>query len=287
MEEAYEKRGYLHEPYRLFRLRDDRGPSVEFHYHDFHKIVFLFSGGGTYAIEGDRYSLLPGDIVFVPRGSVHRPEIDAPAGYERAILYLTAQALPFDPADGWTADSLFARKTGYVLRLTEREQQAVRKKLDETARELASGLNGARTMAMAYVMSLLVSLDRFRSGNDIAVLSPETGDEKIRRILRYLNENLTEPMGIEELAEHFYVSKYHMMRRFREETGMPIHVYLNEKRLILARERIAAGESATAACYACGFQSYSAFARAYGKRFGVSPKTARPSLLAEHPGILE
>jgi len=29
--------------------------------------------------------------------------------------------------------------------------------------------------------------------------------------------------------------------------------------------------SATQACYACGFRSYSSFTRAYGKHFGTTP----------------
>ena len=78
-------------------------------------------------------------------------------------------------------------------------------------------------------------------------------------------------ISIDDLAAQFFISKYHMMRRFREETGTSIHNYLSDKRLLAARDLIQSGLSATDACFRCGFRSYSAFSRAYGKLFGATP----------------
>ena len=95
--------------------------------------------------------------------------------------------------------------------------------------------------------------------------------------MRYLDEHLTEDISIDHLSDQFYLSKYHMMRRFKEVAGMPIHAYLSDKRLFMARDLIGKGVSATEACYQCGFHSYSSFSRAYQKRFQVTP-TGRSSL---------
>ena len=100
-------------------------------------------------------------------------------------------------------------------------------------------------------------------------------DEKVAAMLQYLAENLTQPVSIDALAARFYVSKYHMMRRFKAETGYTIHSYLTSKRLMLARERIAAGQPATEVCFACGFRDYSTFARAYRKLFSEPPRAVR------------
>ena len=69
----YEVRGYLREPFRLFHLADGRRERIEYHYHTFHKIIILLAGKASYAIEGERYDLSPGDFVLVGRGSIHRP----------------------------------------------------------------------------------------------------------------------------------------------------------------------------------------------------------------------
>jgi len=90
-------------------------------------------------------------------------------------------------------------------------------------------------------------------------------------IVRYLDRHLTEDICIEELSERFYLSKYHMMRLFRRETGTTIHGYLTERRLMLARELIRGGMSATDACFRSGWRSYSSFTRACAALFGTTP----------------
>ena len=73
------------------------------------------------------------------------------------------------------------------------------------------------------------------------------------------------------LAGRFYISKYHMMRRFRQETGYSVHGYLTEKRLLLARQLLGRGCTPAEAALQAGYQDYSTFSRAYKKQFGCSP----------------
>ena len=48
---GYEKRGYLLENFRLFHLRSEGGVKVDYHYHDFCKLLLLVSGSGSYVVE--------------------------------------------------------------------------------------------------------------------------------------------------------------------------------------------------------------------------------------------
>ena len=89
--------------------------------------------------------------------------------------------------------------------------------------------------------------------------------------VQYIDSHLTEDLDIDALAEAFFISKYHMMRLFRQETGFTIHTYLSQRRLLNARGLIEGGMRATEACYRSGFRSYSSFTRAYGKHFGTTP----------------
>ena len=80
--EDYQKRGYLLENFRLFHLHTPQSPRVDYHYHEFCKIVFLISGRGSYVVDSQRYLLQPGDTVLVGSRSVHCPEIDSSCEYE-------------------------------------------------------------------------------------------------------------------------------------------------------------------------------------------------------------
>ena len=46
MDNGYEKRGYLLEDFRLFHLQDAQGTKIDFHYHEFCKLLLLRSGAG-------------------------------------------------------------------------------------------------------------------------------------------------------------------------------------------------------------------------------------------------
>ena len=89
----YEKRGYLLENFRLFHLRSQGSTKVDFHYHEFCKLLLLVSGQGSYYIDGQHYLLHSGDIVMVGSHCVHRPEMDDSVPYERIIIYASPDFL--------------------------------------------------------------------------------------------------------------------------------------------------------------------------------------------------
>lgn len=96
-------------------------------------------------------------------------------------------------------------------------------------------------------------------------------DKKVVEIIHYINENLAADLTIEALSDKFFLSKYHMMRKFKEETGYSMHQYILEKRILAARNLILAGNAATVASAECGFKDYSTFSRAYKKLLGKLP----------------
>lgn len=270
MEQNYVQRGYLHEDFRLFHLRGAMEESVDWHYHTFHKIIEFLGGESGYGVEGKQYLLQPGDLVLVPQGCIHRPEAEPNAPYERRILYLSPEflrraggscdlAVCFDrareefrfvvhPADGTGGGQLTA------LEHAERE--------DAFGREL---------LAQSLLFQFLIGLNRAMADDLLQYAKPAAYDRKIEAILRYLSEHLTEPVSIDDLAARFFVSKYHMMRQFRAQTGYTIHGYLTSKRLMFARAMIAAGTPVLQASEESGFGDYSAFLRAYRKQFGAAP----------------
>ena len=272
MEEVYEKRGYLLEEFRLFHLKDDRGANIEYHYHEFYKIVFLLSGAGSYIVEGRHYQLVTGDIVLVGSRCVHKPQFEPGISYERVILYISPEFLRSNSAESFALESVFSGVKGHVLRPTEEFRRLLLALTAQLEAEMGGNEPGHIILSRSLLLRLLVLVGRELAKNDSQLPGPVVPkDGKVLDILRYLDANLAEDISIDELASRFFISKYHMMRRFREETGTSIHTYLSDKRLLFARDLINSGVSATDACYQSGFRSYSAFSRAYGKLCGVTP----------------
>lgn len=268
----YEKRGYLLENFRLFHLRSQGGAKVDFHYHEFCKILLLVSGQGGYAVDGKRYRLSAGDIVLIGSHSIHKPELSEKSAYERIIIYVSPDYLQRMSAPSCDLLSLFLGEKGHVLRLKEQRRKNVFALAAALERDLATDAFGGAVLSQADLLQLLVELGRSMRDRHADLPQPSmTENRRVLEIMDYLDRNLSEDIDIDRLAERFFISKFYMMRLFQKETGTTVYGYLTQKRLLRARELIGSGMRATESCYASGFRSYSSFTRAYSKYFGTTP----------------
>ena len=267
-----EKRGYLLEDFRLFHLKDSIGAKIEYHYHDFCKLVLLVSGKGEYTVEDRHYSLRTGDILLIGSGQIHRPEFADGLEYERFIFYISPEFLGKQSTEDCNLAALFDGAFGHVLRLEERRYQKVFSLAEMLEEELKKDSFGKSVLGNSLLLQLLVRVGRYRDKGQLHVAErQEVSDERIKRMLIFMENHLSEELSVEFLAEQFFISRYHLMRLFKKETGQSLYDYLTERRLFFARELIRQGIPATESCFQAGFGSYSSFTRAYGKRFGTTP----------------
>lgn len=271
----YEKTGYLNSNFKIFHLVDKGMTPIGFHFHDFHKILLLMKGNVSYCVEGRTYDLQADDIVFIPAGEVHRPVLHDTAIYERIIIYISKDYLNTYRTDNYDlAQCLIEahQKQSHVLRVPAFGTT----KLGQIVRELEQSLDSNEYANELYhnllFLEFMIQLNRVAIHDGIEYLSNSSSNKKMIDVIDYLNEHLTDDLSIDFLAETFYLSRYHLMHAFKEETGYTIGNYLSTKRLLLARDRIRQGEPITNVCYECGFRNYSTFSRAYKKNFGCSPR---------------
>jgi AraC-like DNA-binding protein len=86
-------------------------------------------------------------------------------------------------------------------------------------------------------------------------------------IWEYYTENIT----LDELAALTGLSRFHLVRAFAAEFGMPPHAYLNHVRLAKAKKLITAGISLAIVAAEVGFADQSHFTRHFTKTYGVTP----------------
>lgn len=281
MKEIYEKKGYLIENFRLFHLHDAQGMDVEYHYHEFCKILFLLSGAGSYFVEGNRYALKAGDVVLVGNQCVHRPEFEAGLPYERVIIYVSPEFIEKQSTQDGDLRECFSGKQGHVFRPDDSQREVLLEQIRLLEETLSEDGYGRTILSNGILLRILVEIGRGQQDEKERMPKPLLPtSSRILEITQYLDKHLNEDISVEDLSEKFYLSRFHLMRRFKEETGSTIHSYISERRLLMAREMISQGETTTEACYKCGFKSYATFARAYGKFFGTTP-TGRKQLVAK------
>ena len=264
-----EKTGYLNEQFRLFHLKDQTRKEFSYHYHDFHKVVIFISGKAAYHIEGKAYQLKPWDILLVNRHAIHRPEIDPSVPYERFILWIQNDI----PWQELLKCFQKANDRSYnLVRLNSALQEKMKDILFELENSAKSDEYGREILTQSLFLQFMVYLNRiFLEKQYIYDTRSYSSDSQIEELLRYINHNLTEDLSIETLSRKYYLSKYHMMRKFKEETGYTIHNYIISKRLLLARTKISEGTPILKAAQLSGFSDYTTFSRAYKKQFGTAP----------------
>lgn len=270
MEDAQDsvKSGYLLEKFRLFHLRDKEHREYEYHYHDFHKLIWFISGNVEYHIEGKAYHLEPHDILLIGRGEIHKPFIRTEEPYERYVFYISEEFLTEHSEEGSELDIAFrlSRLEGSnVVRLSPSFSALLFetvKCLEKVKQEQGYAVE---MYSRILFLKLLIELNRCCIENAEVFHKTARYDKKIVEMIHYINENLSGDLTIEALSAYFYLSKYHMMRKFKEETGYSMHQYILEKRILAAKNMILSGTPATVACMECGFKDYSTFSRAYKK----------------------
>lgn len=272
----YPEQGFLNDDFRLFHLKDQSYTTYDFHYHNFIKVIILLEGKVNYVIEGRSYSLLPHDVVLVGRGQIHRPEVDSGYIYERMILYLSPGFLEQYQEDNCSLDLCFTTASfrhSNVLRLKEDANSKLLDLLNRLERSQQQSEKFAGTLySHLLCLEFLIELNRSSIDDKAQYLPTGTLNYHVAGLIAYINEHLTDALSIDYLASLNCISPYHMMRIFKKETGYTIGNYITEKRLLMAKDLLSKGSTATQACYLSGFNHYSTFLRAYKLHFHELPK---------------
>jgi AraC-like DNA-binding protein len=93
----------------------------------------------------------------------------------------------------------------------------------------------------------------------------------VARARQWLEADIARDASLTELARVGGVSRFHLLRLFRSETGLPPHAWLMQRRLQLARQRLRLGEPPAAVAAALGFVDQSHLTRRFRAAYGVTP----------------
>jgi len=250
-----------------FHLKD-----VELHHHDFFEIYFLIAGDVTYLIDSKIVHVMPGDLLLISPQELHQvciqPEMSA---YERYVLWV-------DPAVikrlSTPLSNLFSGlEPGHnQLRLKPQDRSRVQSLLESLHRESDSNDYGSDLLRESLLTQLLVTVNRLVSQQGSWMDEDSHTNRAVAQVVGYVNLHYNEPITLDQLAEQFFVSKYHLSREFSHQMGISIYHYIQKKRLLIARQLLDQGKRPNEVYPLCGFNDYTCFYRAFKSEYGVSPR---------------
>ena len=255
--------------YEIFHFRDPKMQEVPLHHHDFYEIYFFLSGRVDYLVEGINYTLNPGDLMLISPMELHRPTVAPEEAYERVVLWINAEYLRKKTEGTDFLERCF--QPGHNLFHVSRTP--IPELIRRLAEEFGGQAGGASLYAEGLLLQLLAELLRLAAGSGDAAEARQSSP-LIESVLHYIGEHYREEISLDELAERFYVSKYHLSHLFRQTVGVSVYRYILLKRLQHARQLLSEGESPGSAGRASGFPEYSGFYRAFRQVYGTSPGEA-------------
>lgn len=98
-----------------------------------------------------------------------------------------------------------------------------------------------------------------------------SGSGKIKHTIEYLQAHYNEKITLNELANIAKMSKYHFLRSFSAQVGLPPHAYQNQLRINKSKNMIQKGKSLIEIAYECGYSDQAHFSRMFKNNYGVSP----------------
>jgi AraC-like DNA-binding protein len=99
----------------------------------------------------------------------------------------------------------------------------------------------------------------------------ERAPRAVRLARAFLHDAVAEKITLDELAIHAGLDKFHLVRAFRAEVGLPPYEYLTHVRVSRAKELLARGARVVDVAQAVGFCDQSQLHRHFRRIVGITP----------------
>lgn len=232
------------------------------------EISYVVSGRGIFRHNDREIPVQAGDVIVTPAEGEHQIVADA-----REPLFYAYAGFRLRQESGFSPEqTAFFNGTEQVC---FRDQNGIygdfRKGIDEFYREGPPD----RLLIEACLTKILIQTYRACCQQEQPsryAVNPENPGQLVHRILRYVNEHLSEGVSVAQIAVHVGYSAYYISHVFREKMDMSLQEYIGQskigeaKRLLLLK-RFTVGEIARRLQY----QNPQSFSRAFRRHTGCSP----------------
>jgi AraC family transcriptional regulator len=98
----------------------------------------------------------------------------------------------------------------------------------------------------------------------------------INQVIGYIEDNISEPLALQNISKKFYLSEFHFSRIFKIMLGCSLKQYIQGRKLTVIAEKLKTSNcTVTMAAMDYGYESPEVFSRAFKKQFGISPSFYR------------
>lgn len=262
----------------LWSLSASLEEATAWHWHEIFECILCRAGYGQLELEDRLVELRPGRTLFIAPGVRHRYAFDGGTGADLRFLCMNGQdvATHLAPAQLALLEGVKSAGISYADHGDDTER------LWELASLIPDGFVVTDTRELGVVwgaIGLLLALH----GKASEISGDYAGRRyrhKIQEIREWIDTRLHEAITLDDVGEHFGLSRSLLTREFRRHTGKSFIDYCNARRVEKAAKILAAsGESVTAVALESGFSNLSHFHRQFKAMYGLTPAAFRRQIV--------
>lgn len=255
---------------------------VPIHWHNDMEIIYIKKGRGTVSLDFESYYVEAGDIIIVLPGQTHGISQLESYVMEYENIIFNADMLLSKQSDGLDTSYFIPLLSGnlvfkHIITTDESYYHNIAYALDRADRLCAHGFPDGYELAIkGYMFEFFYELYSIAQKENFVSVNSHKNIDKIKDIIRYIEENYRKSISIDEIAAVCNFSASHFMKYFKKVMGRSFVDYLNDYRLSMAsRLLLSSTDSILEIATDCGYENLSYFNRLFKKKYGITPSAYR------------
>ncbi len=267
----------------LRAIRHTDVPSHKWHSHANVEIHFLLEGNLHYTFPDSSVTLSPGKAMLIPANMPHKLCNEDGTPYFSFTFNFSADADKSQAEALFLSEAMRSVSEPRIINLYDRTVNALHQCLEEAQWRC----NGYLIAIKSCLLVILVDIAREVRGLDsLSYPAPEKQNivsMRAERIEEYIRHREGQPVSIQDIARHMYLSERQVQRITREAYGESVGKLIQTIRIKQAKEYLKNYDlSVSKVAERLGFSSLQSFCRFFAREEGVSPTQWRESMLPQN-----
>ncbi len=233
------------------------------HYHTNIELYYLLDGTVKYFINNKSFSLNPGDLIIVPKNTLHSTDYPGCLYGERLLLVFDENLYfaELEPIVKNLCKDNFIHIPKEKLPLVD----DIFHKIDD---ELKKPSDYENLLIKTHISELLIYLERHR----VKEAESQETDRLITKVVDYISQNYAGNLSLPLLSQTFNLSESYLSRRFKLIIGININEYINYIRITKAAKLLKLEKMPiTEIAIKCGFNDSNYFSSVFKRLKGITP----------------
>jgi AraC-like DNA-binding protein len=231
------------------------------HMHEEYCIVLMIRGKEVTNCRGETHTALPGDILLIDAEEVHSSQ-----SFDTEFKVFKVRQNTFK---GIAADILgYTAKTPYFSEFIIQDKKLYRLFLNLFGKLIG---NVSRLEQESDLVSVIGRLLERQDKNRPNFETFGKESYRVKSARDYLKSHYAENVSLSALASIAGLSRFYLLRVFRNQMGVPPHEYQTQVRVARARKLLRSGHSILEAALETGFFDQSHFSRNFKRITGRTP----------------